>query len=154
MNFIAHAGKLYARTFTLQIDDEETYLGSVWTDGEARIVFLEDEKDERQIDVIKRQNGLLACGHPFPIKPFSAFVARHGKPCTHCGTKASKIYKWRDALSMNTEVTVQKEKDQKHKRCKQCQITQYCSKACQKAHWKGGHRIHCKSLKALFEEAL
>lgn len=32
------------------------------------------------------------------------------------------------------------------KTCKQCKAVRYCSKACQKAAWKGGHKRVCKEL--------
>uniref|UniRef100_A0A0G4FPA5 phytol kinase n=1 Tax=Chromera velia CCMP2878 TaxID=1169474 RepID=A0A0G4FPA5_9ALVE len=34
------------------------------------------------------------------------------------------------------------------KRCSGCQHAQYCSAACQKLHWKGGHKKECGLLKA------
>ena len=27
--------------------------------------------------------------------------------------------------------------------CPQCKLTPYCSKPCQTAHWKAGHKQHC-----------
>ena len=38
--------------------------------------------------------------------------------------------------------------NQKLKRCSRCHIALYCSRECQKAHWKLGHKTHC-SLGAL-----
>ena len=32
-----------------------------------------------------------------------------------------------------------------HKPCGKCKITFYCSTECQKKHWKGGHKKHCKT---------
>ena len=34
-------------------------------------------------------------------------------------------------------------KSKKLKKCKMCQLTYYCSKSCQKKHWKYNHRIEC-----------
>ncbi|KAJ7704367.1 hypothetical protein B0H17DRAFT_1039432 [Mycena rosella] len=36
--------------------------------------------------------------------------------------------------------------------CSSCFTTVYCSAACQKAHWKDGHRVDCKTLKQLRQE--
>jgi hypothetical protein len=33
-------------------------------------------------------------------------------------------------------------------RCAKCQSTYYCSRKCQKMHWKGGHRQECKPMPA------
>ena len=32
-----------------------------------------------------------------------------------------------------------------HKPCGKCKITFYCGTECQKKHWKGGHKKHCKT---------
>lgn len=32
------------------------------------------------------------------------------------------------------------------KRCARCKVKLYCSKQCQKEHWKNGHKLHCKSV--------
>ena len=31
-----------------------------------------------------------------------------------------------------------------HKQCGRCKMTYYCSKGCQKKHWKGDHKQHCR----------
>ena len=36
----------------------------------------------------------------------------------------------------------------KFSRCAGCNVERYCSKACQVAHWKAGHKKVCKKLKA------
>lgn len=34
--------------------------------------------------------------------------------------------------------------DRKHKSCARCKVTWYCSNKCQKKHWKGDHKQHCR----------
>jgi len=36
------------------------------------------------------------------------------------------------------------EKLRQFKRCNRCKVTSYCTKKCQKAHWKGAHKKQCK----------
>ncbi|KAJ7481526.1 hypothetical protein FB451DRAFT_1394174 [Mycena latifolia] len=38
--------------------------------------------------------------------------------------------------------------------CSSCFTTSYCSSDCQKAHWKSGHRVDCKTLKELRQVVL
>jgi MYND finger len=37
------------------------------------------------------------------------------------------------------------------RRCAQCSVFSYCSEACQKAHWKQGHKADCNRVKELKE---
>ena len=35
--------------------------------------------------------------------------------------------------------------------CGQCRVVRYCSKECQRKHWKGGHKAACKAVCANLE---
>jgi hypothetical protein len=37
------------------------------------------------------------------------------------------------------------------KKCSQCKSVQYCSKECQAADWRAGHKVECKILKEALE---
>ena len=37
------------------------------------------------------------------------------------------------------------------KRCSKCLGVAYCSRECQVAHWKGGHKQHCQEIAAAME---
>ena len=43
--------------------------------------------------------------------------------------------------------------EQKFARCAACRATNYCSKVCQKEHWKSGHKAECAGLKKKFERS-
>lgn len=43
---------------------------------------------------------------------------------------------------------------QKRKKCSVCKVARYCSEACQRAHWKAGHKRECKDIAARLTELL
>lgn len=47
----------------------------------------------------------------------------------------------------NTFCEKTEEKEGDFKKCGQCQRVSYCSRDCQKAHWKGGHKAVCTEKK-------
>jgi hypothetical protein len=48
---------------------------------------------------------------------------QHIKTCDYCGSA--------------------EESEHKLQACSQCRLVAYCSKACQRAHWKNGHKQAC-----------
>ena len=42
----------------------------------------------------------------------------------------------------------------KMKKCSVCKVARYCSEACQRAHWKAGHKRECKDIAARLTELL
>lgn len=43
------------------------------------------------------------------------------------------------------------EDEKKLMKCARCQMKWYCSRECQKAHWKKGHKLYCVQVRGLFE---
>ena len=37
------------------------------------------------------------------------------------------------------------EEGEKFHHCSRCKVVPYCSKACQKQHWRGGHKDTCQA---------
>jgi hypothetical protein len=54
-------------------------------------------------------------------------AARHDTPCTGCGASRA-------------------EGAPAFKRCAACQAVAYCTRECQKAHWKKAHKRDCATL--------
>ena len=55
--------------------------------------------------------------------------ANRASVCAPCGNP--RCAKWETRLK-------------EYKPCERCVSIAYCSKKCQKAHWKGGHRSQCR----------
>jgi len=59
----------------------------------------------------------------------------------------SKKYKIFSRIKLCANINCkQKDDDCKFKICKQCKLVYYCSKHCQKIHWKNTHKKNCKKL--------
>ena len=43
------------------------------------------------------------------------------------------------------------EDETKLMKCARCQMKWYCSRECQKAHWKKGHKLYCVQVRGCFE---
>ena len=59
-----------------------------------------------------------------PIKKDKASANPEARECAHCGVQEG-----------NHGATLRK--------CVRCKVTSYCSKPCQTAHWKAGHKLQC-----------
>ena len=51
--------------------------------------------------------------------------------CANCGVSATQLAK----------------DDKKLLNCSQCRSVRYCSRECQRAHWRAGHKAECKARK-------
>eukprot|EP01084_Bolivina_argentea_P216008 366900_1 len=57
--------------------------------------------------------------------------------------KLTKRIEGRNCSNCNKKEIRDKNENEKFKKCSRCKSTWYCSKECQKYHWKKVHRLHC-----------
>ena len=69
--------------------------------------------------------GSLVSLNAFLLSPTEGAQAREEKACENCGRSP--------------------EERETFNHCSRCKVVAYCSKACQKQHWRGGHKDTCQA---------
>ena len=68
-------------------------------------------------------------------------------------TETSTAVSGGDASASTLSCCAQCHKTAELKTCSSCQIVSYCSKECQRAHWRSGHKADCKKAQAAAQAA-